>query len=545
MLNLFKRGFSLLLVVVLTFGMLQINVYAQENASTEEKVYSGATLEDEFAEDRVLIVLNNKASLAVDQYEADTFSEIDCRSVINLNQAKEMAVQEKLNSISMELEALATARNATELATTENVMKIAAEDEDLSSYHQVFCIELEESGKDKVLEAIAELEKRDDILYAGPDYKMTICATTANDTHYNDQWAINMIQLPQAWDITTGSSTVKVAVLDSGIDGNHPDLVGKIDTDLCRVFIGGNAFEEEMLTDNNGHGTFVAGIIGASADNGIGVTGTCWNVSLVSMRIASSDGKVSTSSAIAAIYCVEEMGIPIINYSSGWYDNYDYAMYTAIQDYSGLFVCSAGNKGKDNDTDDHYPSDYALPNIIAVGNSDEYDERNSDSNYGQTSVDLFAPGTGVYSTTPGGGYGKDSGTSFAAPYVAGVAALLLSKYPDMTTADLKQTILENVDIVYDEDDNNVYGAYCTSGGRLNAYKALSNRVCAHTYTYANQGINSGHRCTCSRCGYTCTENHTWVAILSMYQCSKCRVKSSFTPAMPESLGDENDEECCE
>ena len=186
-----------------------------------------------------------------------------------------------------------------------------------------------------------------------------------------------------------------------------------------------------------------------------------------------------------------------------------------------------------------------LSNIIVVGASTENDEIADFSNYGKNNVDIFAPGENIYSTTSTGGYDSDGGTSFAAPYVAGVAALLLSKYPDMSTADLKQTILRNVDIVYDGDDNNVYGDYCTSGGRLNAYKALSNRVCVHTYTYANQGIYAGHTCTCSKCGYTCTENHTWVAILSMYQCSKCRVKSSFVPATPDSVSVEHGETCCE
>ena len=165
--------------------------------------------------------------------------------------------------------------------------------------------------------------------------------------------------------------------------------------------------------------------------------------------------------------------------------------------------------------------------------------------FSRSNVDIFAPGYDIYSTTSTGGYTKADGTSYAAPYVAGVAALLLSKYPDMTTADLKQTILTNVDIEYDGQNNNIYGAYCTSGGRLNAYKALSNRVCAHTYTYANQGINAGHTCTCSRCDYTCTESHTWVAILSMFQCSKCRVKSSFVPAIPDNTSVENEEMCCE
>ena len=112
--------------------------------------------------------------------------------------------------------------------------------------------------------------------------------------------------------------------------------------------------------------------------------------------------------------------------------------------------------------------------------------------------------------------------------------MILAKEPDLTVAELKHTILNNVDIVYDANGTSVYGDYCTSGGRLNAYKAVTNIAhLQHTYTYSNRGLYEGHQCTCLECDYVCVERHTWVAVLTTYQCSKCRIKSAFVPAFPD------------
>lgn len=537
-----KMWSSVLLVGVLIMCTLGIHVHADKAEGAEEKVYSEATLEDEFAEDRVMVVLNNSASLAIDQIDTNSFAGISCNQIKNLSKAKEAVVQEKLCSISAELEGIATARNKMEIVTTENIMKVATMDEELSSYHQVLCIELEESGKDKVLEVIAELEKRDDIIYAGPDYVISACATTPDDTSYVQQWAPEMIDLPGAWDITTGTSSVYVAVLDTGIDSTHTDLWQNIDTTLSRDFTNGYEGYIQRPVDYNGHGTAVAGVIGAGGDNGRGVAGACWNVRLVSLQILNSAGKGYSSNAALAIDFADSHNIPIINFSVGWYDDddnsndmteqslrYDYALYTVINNYSGLFVCAAGNSTLDNDEVDFLPSNYRLPNLISVGASDENDCRAYFSNYGYDTVDIFAPGSNIYTTTLNGGYTSMSGTSFAAPYVAGVAALLLSKYPYLTAEELKLSILRNAESVYNVNGSDVFYNYCTSGGRLNAYDTLMNRVHTHTYSHVSVGVTEGHDCVCTVCGYSIRESHRWSTSGFIHRCVLCGLESTYRP----------------
>lgn len=371
---------------------------------------------------------------------------------------------------------------------------------------------------------------------------MTLCSKTPNDPYYTDgrQWAVDKIDLPEAWDITTGSLYVTVAVIDSGIYGNHPEMSGRIKVSQCQDFTSGYGLPTGMSTDDNGHGTFVAAIIGAAGDNEEGGVGVCWNVYLASLKAFNSAGNGYSSHVAMAINFAEAQGIPIINLSARWYDGnerYDYALNTVINSYSGLFVCIAGNEGLDNDVVTVYPTNYNCSNMIVVGASDENDEKCLFSNYGQTSVDIFAPGIDIYSTTRAG-YEYKSGTSYAAPYVAGVAALLLVKYPYLTTAELKQTILENVDIVYDSDGNSVFGDLCTSGGWLNAYKALSNRKHTHTYTYESVGIYEGHNCVCTACGSTTRERHTWNTTGSLHRCIKCGLESSYRPYANNNLSDE-------
>ena len=339
-----------------------------------------------------------------------------------------------------------------------------------------------------MLKTIAELEKLDNVVYAGPDYVLTVESTTPNDPEYTNaggRWGIEKIQLPEAWDITTGSSTVYVAVIDTGIDGDHPDFQGRINSWRCRDFTSGEEDIPVGVIDDEGHGTMMAGIIGASGDNGIGITGACWNVKLVSLKVMDSQGNCYSSIAMMAIDYANLQGFPIINFSIGWYDDdnnendnefsnyhqqYDYALGTVIGSYSGLFVCSAGNANFDNDEIDHAPSNYCLNNMIVVGASTSSDEKWYKSNYGKQKVDLFAPGDDILSTSSTGGYALGDGTSIAAAYVSGVAALLLSMNPSLTTAELKEAILSSVDTISGLSER------CVTGGRLNAYKAVTSDV---------------------------------------------------------------------
>ena len=240
-----------------------------------------------------------------------------------------------------------------------------------------------------------------------------------------------------------------------------------------------------------------------------------------------------------------------------------------MNNYSGLIVCSAGNDNRDNDTVNHYPSNANnLPYVISVGASNQYDRQWTytddegnlkGSNYGTEKVDLFAPGSGIYTTFADGTYGASSGTSLAAPYVTGVAALLLSEYPDLTPCEIKDTIMSNVDI-----NGTGFNYLCVSGGRLNAYKALTNvvrhsvtyssidslyhqRICTahntyqtllHNFSYRNDAITGGHICTCNQCSYTCAESHYWVTAGLKIRCSKCGAITTNAPVTPFSLSPE-------
>jgi len=430
-----------------------------------------------------------------------------------------------------------------------------AEKININEFNRILYVELNESGKDKVLEAISVFEDLPEVIYAGPDYEIS-AFSIPNDTYYSgeDTWPAEKIGLPAAWNISTGSSSISIGVIDTGIDGTHPDLINRINTNLCRDYITGEEIAVSPPIDPVGHGTHVAGIIGAQGNNAQGISGVCWNVSLVSLRVLDSAKRGYSSYLVDAIDFATDNGIDILNASLGWdFDSsyYNMPVYTAISNYPGLFVCAAGNDIKDTDQNYVYPNSYILPNLISVGATTSADEKHIKSNYGQVTVDLFAPGHDLLSCYPldlcaahrttsrhkDTGYHYSTGTSMAAPLVAGVAALLLSKYPNMTPYQIKSTILANVDKVSN------LSTYCTSGGRLNAYKALSNPIThTHIFNYQNYGDLTYHKATCSLCNYVEYEKHSWEytqinpyvinpQYIPQYECTKCGIISLTEPTL--------------
>lgn len=318
-------------------------------------------------------------------------------------------------------------------------------------------------------------------LYLSTHYLSTI----PDDTFYDDQWAIEKVELDKAWDIYTGSSITKVGIIDSGIDAEHEDLEPNINSTIGHHF--GNANISE-LTDSVGHGTHVAGIIGAVGNNEVGVSGACWEVDLVSLSVANySSSTIYIPGINEAIAYASDQNhfIPILNASVGVpYDTlvqrvedvFEFIsdFYNSMDDYDGLLVCAAGNGSNfnysngvniDSFTNTIFPASYSSSNMIVVGNSDSSDNKAFSSNYGATKVDLFAPGEVIKSTLPNDNYGNRSGTSMASPLVAGTVALLKSIDPTLTASGIKTAILNNVDIV------NGLSGYCSTGGRLNAYQA--------------------------------------------------------------------------
>lgn len=293
-----------------------------------------------------------------------------------------------------------------------------------------------------------------------------------NDPSFNKLWGLHNtgqtggtanadINAPEAWSYTTGSSSVIVAVIDTGVDAGHGDLTAN--TLSGYNFITSTAGQ----TDDNGHGTHCAGTIGAVGNNGIGVTGVAWNVKILPLKFLDASGSGYTSNAVKAINYAKTNGAHIISNSWGG-TSYSQALKDAIDASNALFVCAAGNSGQNTDSTPHYPSAYNSPNIISVAATDHRDALASFSNYGQNTVHVGAPGVSIYSTYPSskGNYATLSGTSMATPHVAGMAALIKSANPGMNTADLKSVILSSV------DTKSSLSGKCLTGGRINAEKAV-------------------------------------------------------------------------
>jgi len=301
----------------------------------------------------------------------------------------------------------------------------------------------------------------------------------------------------------------------------------------------------EDVRDLHYHGTMVAGVIAAKCHNTLGIAGISKTAKLVSIRAADANGNSNAYTIAAAIRYATQAEIPILNISLCVYGSDELSQ--AIADYDGLIICAAGNYNQNTDTsastEKKYPAAYSHANIISVGSSTSTDARASSSNYGATTVDLFAPGDGILSCYPleecpvdedgdsectGGvehystGYHFISGTSFAAPHVAGVAALIWTQYPNLTAAQVKARILEYVDPV------SAFSGKCVTGGRLNAYKAVH----SHHYAYDGGGHTQlQHNLNCTVCDHPTTTNHSYSVtsqtasghVATCYTC--CRTES--------------------
>ncbi len=321
-----------------------------------------------------------------------------------------------------------------------------------------------------------------------------------NDPMFAEQWALNNVgqnggkakadvAAIKAWLKTQGSTDVVVAVLDSGVNYTHPDLVENMwlrpdnisvyKDDELGVFNdlrGFNAADNRSdPMDDNGHGTHCAGIIGAEGDNSQGIAGINWNVQIMPLKFLGRGGFGTTKDAIEAInYAIDRkragVNVKVINASWGS-TAYSKALEDAIRaagEEGILFVAASGNDGSSNDKRPHYPSNYNLPNVISVAALDRSDNLASFSNFGVKTVHVAAPGREILSTWLNQDFREASGTSMATPYVAGVAALILASEPKLSVEKLRERVLKSVDRL-DALDGKV-----ESGGRINAAKALGN-----------------------------------------------------------------------
>ncbi|MBI4231006.1 MAG: choice-of-anchor D domain-containing protein [Planctomycetes bacterium] len=342
-------------------------------------------------------------------------------------------------------------------------------------------------------EAIARLRAHPRVEYAEPN-SIVRADLLPDDPRFPELWGLRNtgqnggtpgadIHAEMAWNVSTGSRTVRVAVIDTGIDYTHPDLAANIWANPDEIPANGidddhNGFVDDLrgwdfVNDDNdprddmGHGTHVAGTIGAVGDNGTGVAGVDWQVSLVPVKFLDAGGSGTTADAVAAVDYAAALGVDVMNASWGSTED-SRALYDAIAGGGGsLFVAAAGNDALDNDAVPHFPSNYDLPNVIAVAATDRHDLKADFSDWGATTVDLGAPGVDILSTIPGGGYGLASGTSMAAPHVSGVAALVRAAAPGIEIAQMRQRLLDSVDPIP------ALSGITVSGGRLNAFLPIA------------------------------------------------------------------------
>jgi subtilisin family serine protease len=308
-----------------------------------------------------------------------------------------------------------------------------------------------------------------------PDFAIRPTAVP-DDPSFTDQWGLRNtgqsggsrggdIAAVAAWDVTTGSRSVVVAVIDSGFDYTHPDLAanawrnpGEVPGD--GLDNDGNGFVDDVHgwdfanddadpMDDDGHGTHVAGTIGAVGDNGVGVTGVSWQVSIMGLKFLDAEGSGSISDAIAAIsYATRmrrEFGVNVVATNNSWGGaDRSLALRAAIAEGGAagiLFVTAAGNDGVNGDRRANYPANEDLDAVIAVTATNRSNRLPAFATYGPVHVDLAAPGAAIRSTVPGGGYATFSGTSMAAPHVTGTIALLATANPAASATAIRGAIL--------------------------------------------------------------------------------------------------------
>ncbi|MCX7854909.1 MAG: S8 family peptidase [Anaerolineae bacterium] len=330
-----------------------------------------------------------------------------------------------------------------------------------------------------VEKVVAALSRNPNVEYAEPNGIATIWLDP-NDPYDNTQcynssrfgcvtqWGWAKIQAYQAWDLVTGSNTVKIAVVDTGIDNSHPDLPAVV---LQKDFIN----NDNNAEDDNGHGTHVAGTIGALTNNGVGVAGTNWNVSLIAAKALDATGSGSYTAIANAIIWAADNGAKVINLSLGGSVG-STTLQNAVNyawNKGAVLACAAGNNGTKSKS---YPAAYT--NCIAVAATDQNDAKASFSQYGSSWVDVAAPGVAILSTMPDTPvylntaygyyttYDALNGTSMATPHVAGLAGLVWATGKCSTASCVRNRIEQNADAI---SGTGTYWYW----GRINAYRAVS------------------------------------------------------------------------
>ena len=362
-----------------------------------------------------------------------------------------------------------------------------------------------------VPEAIAKLSADPRVELVEPNYVCYGADTIPDDPFFEFMWALNNpggefsgtpgadVGVRRAWDLTTGNQSIVVAITDTGIDLSHPDLTANAWTNVHEI--PGNGIDDDQngyvddlhgwnFLDNNnqlyqspqvdGHGTHIAGTIGAVGNNGLGISGVSWNVQLMTLKfLDGGENRGFISNAVKAInYAIDQKrkGVDVRVINASWVSPSKSRVLRSAIEAAGeagiLFVCAAGNEGLDIDEEPIYPAAYAdaVPTVLPVAALNRFDHLEPYSNYGLRTVSVGAPGTDVLGLAPEGQYTERSGTSMAAAHVSGVAVLLFSSEPALTPSEARERIISTSEPVAE------LGAYCAGSGRVNAFDALIGRI---------------------------------------------------------------------
>ena len=374
-----------------------------------------------------------------------------------------------------------SAKAAEEIYTTAHAQAGAEPIKTLSSLGHTNIQLVQVSTGTSVEQALKAYQGMADVAYAEPNY-IFHALKTPNDPAYDQLWGMNLIMAPAAWDYTTGSKEVIVAVIDSGVDYRHEDLLANMWTNPGeipdnKIDDDGNGFIDDYYgwnfvsntenpMDDYGHGTHCTGTLGAIGDNAVGIVGINWDVSIMAVKGLDNKGSGTMFDLIASIIYASNMGADVINNSWGGESTRSEALEEAIRQSSALFVFASGNSNQDLDIT---PSSTTinLPNVILVAAADENGIPVAFTNYGKTTVHVAAPGEAIYSTTPKNSYGHDKGTSMAAAQVSGLAGLMKAANPELSAAETKSIIMSTV------TPSSAWKDITVTGGIINAQDAVS------------------------------------------------------------------------
>lgn len=457
--------------------------------------------------------------------QLDAFIEtIDTRADEIVNNYKKAALERskegQLNYVPGEI-IVVFDKNADTAETTKEIKKnhraslqMIAPEKQIDNETEVGVVEipLEQTVED----AINEIEKETGVAYAQPNYRYSLPedglsdasitpASLPYDSQISNQWYLNKIEAGSAWDFIQKCTRTKirVAVLDTGVDTNHPDLQANLNKNLCADTT--KTVTTKCTTDDDGHGTHVSGIIAATANNGLGISGVAAGLSndvvdLMVVDVFTKSGNeiwASTSSVVRGLKYAQANGARIINLSLGlsWDDQTLKDTVNSVSSKGSLIICAAGNGdensggiGYDDKILPFYPSDY--PAVVSVIATTPNNQRAIYSNFGDAK-DISAPGYDIYSTFPNAGYIAEYGTSMASPIVAGVATMALSIKPNLNSTALKSllyataTDITSTGVGWDRE---------TGWGVVNAYKAVTAAMNASVSTgikLTNTSLNCG------------------------------------------------------